>query len=293
VSRVPAGNRSGVQAEHLAHVIEGRYRGHVALNIYSYGVSWYTVGPSQRTTRVRFSNCQHKPATPVGLYGPGGQFEDVPIPDHAVATTGTDGALTIYQPSSDTLWDLWRASRDGGWSACWGGRIDQVSTSSGQFPGHFGASASGLASEAGAVSIADVESGSIDHAVSLSLPADLLARGHSWPATRGDGRSTSPLAISEGNRLRLDPTLDVDRLHLSPLARLVARAAQRYGFIVTDRSGVVSVPSESPAASKQLTGRDPWASLLDGRQAYRVLDGFPWDRVEVLPRDFGKSLSRR
>lgn len=274
---------SPAQVARLVEVMQNLYNGNAAFNVYQYGVSWYTVGPGQARTDVAYWNCQGKPTLPEGLTGPDGQFVDVPIPPDAVPTPGTDASLSIYQPSTDTLWDFWKTYRDeDGWHACWGGRIDRVSRSNGAFESHFGASASGLAREAGVVSINEARRGVIGHALALSLPASLLADGWVFPAQRGDGSSTSPEAIPEGSRLRLDPLVDIDSLRLTPLGRIVAHAAQRYGFIVTDRAATVAVSAEGPYAYRARAARDPWVELLDGVPPSRVLAGFPWLHLQVL-----------
>ena len=289
VQFAPVAANSSAQVARLAQAARAYYGGHPAFNVYKYGVSWVTVGRDQPRVRVQFSNCQNKAKTPAGLFGSGGQFEDVPIPDTAWPTAGTDAAVTVYQPSTDTLWDFWKANHDStGWHACWGGRIDHVSQNPGAFPAPFGTSASGLAYEGGAVTVQDVQAGVIDHAVSLSLPPELISRVTSWPATRTDGASTAPDSLSEGSRLRLAADVNVDRLGLTPIATMVAKAAQKYGFIVTDRAGCVGVVAESPAARQQIDGINPWVPLLAGKAPYQVLDGFPWDRLQALPVDYGK-----
>ena len=44
----------------------------------------------------------------------------VPIPSYAVQSPGGDGEMTIYSPSTNTIWELWHAKMDssGNWSAC-------------------------------------------------------------------------------------------------------------------------------------------------------------------------------
>ena len=204
---------------------------------------------------MQWYDCSGKGYTPTGLFGPSGQFENVPIPDDATPTKGTDQELSIYQPSTDTLWDFWKARHtENGWRACWGGRIDHVFTTQGVFPFPFGASASGLPGEAGMVSINDVSTGRIDHAVALLIPEDQVAAAFVWPANRSDGESMADDAIPEGARLRLDPRLDVSSLGLTPIGAMVALAAQRYGFIVTDRSGTLTIPAEGPYAYQAAVG---------------------------------------
>ena len=240
------------------------------------------------TVDVAWTNCQDKDWTPDGLLGEGGQFTDVPIPDDARPSPGSDGQLTIYSPSADRLWEFWRVERedDGGWSACWGGRIDEVSKSRGYFRDGFGASGSGLAMSAGTVWVDDARRGRIDHALGLAVMWPATWDRVSWPAQRSDGNNDDEHALPEGIRLRLPADVDVDGLGLTPLATMIAKAAQEYGFIVTDQAGAVNVGAQigQPVAD------DPgfWEREMDGVPSYRVLEGFPWDRLEVLPEDWGK-----
>ncbi len=112
----------------------------------------------------------------------------------------------------------------------------------------------------------------------------------SYPAQRSDGYNPTrvPGRIPEGTRLRLDAAVNIDALHLHPLATMIARAAQTYGFIVTDKSGAVAVLAESGAPTQARTGTDPWTALLDGTPNYLVMSGFPWDKLQALPHNYGK-----
>lgn len=278
----------------LSKSVADHWGGVAAFNAYSYGTNWYTVSAAQPRVTVHYSNCEHTSSTPPGLYGHQGQFVGVPIPADAAPTSGTDHELSIYQPSSDTLWDFWEAGHDSsGWHACWGGRMSHVSSSPGYFSGGFGMTATGIAAEGGAVSIHDVESGRIDHAVALAVMNPASRDDYRWPAQRSDGYDNSARAIPEGSRLRLDPSLDISKLHLSPVAAMIARAAQKYGFIVTDRSGAVSVGAESPAATEIAGGSDPWPQLLGGEPTYQVMHNFPWKKLEVLRGGYGRARVTR
>src|ERR671921_443276 len=60
--------------------------------------------------------------------------EGVPIPARAKPAPGTDGHMTVYQPSTDRLWEFWRAvQRPDGWHASWGGAMKRVSRSPGYY----------------------------------------------------------------------------------------------------------------------------------------------------------------
>ena len=286
ISTAPVADDSAGMVAGLASQVADHYGGVAAFNVNAYTASYYEVGADTPRIDVAWDNCQNKKYTPKGLVGDGGQLSRVPVPADAVPARGRDAQLTIYSPSSDQLWELWRAKEvDGGWQACWGGRIDGVSRSPGYFTGGFGASASGLAISGGMVWVDDARAGRIDHALSLAILNVRKWKTVSWPAQRSDGGDESPAAIPAGTRLRLDPNLDLDGLGLTPTALMIARAAQRYGFIVTDRSGAVAVTAQSGGTQ---TSQDPWADLLAGKKSYEVMAGFPWDRLQALPQDYGE-----
>lgn len=288
ISGAPVADDSAAQVANVVRQVDDHFGGVAAFNVNRFQAAFYTVGPDQATVDVAFDDCQDKGYAAKGLQGEDGQFSNVPIPEDAVPAVGTDGQLTIYSPSSDRLWELWKAQRtsDGGWQACWGGRIDDVSKAQGYFRNGFGASASGLAISGGMVWVDDAKAGVIDHALSLQLMEARHWKTFSWPAQRSDGSTRDEDSVMEGARLRLDPAVDVDSLGLNPVAAMIAKAAQTYGFIVTDRAGSVAITAE--AGQEQAGDVDPWPGLMDGAESWNVLAGFPWKDLQVLPRDYGK-----
>lgn len=262
--------------------------GFVPINTEHFNSGFAVADEQTPTVDVAFDNCQKKPDTPVGLYDGPAHFSDVPIPADAEPAKGTDGALAIWEPSTDRMWEFWQAQKrsDGSWQACWGGRIDNVSSSDGLFPYPYGTSASGLATVGSMISLAEAEAGQIDHALYiglLSIAQDKVIP----PANRTDGTSSEPSAPPMGARLRLDPDVDLDALDLTPLGRAVAEAAKRYGFIVSETSHTVAIGAESGLAIEQATGEDPWEPLLAGVPWYEQLRDFPWDRVQVIQLGYG------
>ncbi len=241
------------------------YGGVAAFNAYRYSTSVYTVPAGTPKVDVRWHNCQKKNYTPGGLTGAGGQFTQVPIPADAVPAPGTDGELTVYSPGTDQLWEFWQAKKvDGTWQACWGGRIDKVSSDPGYFSGGFGASASGMAIVGGTIGIKEAQAGSIEHALALAIPApgnwNELQLARSAQRRVRQVRRTRP----RGHAPAVGPSIDVDKLKLTPIAKMVAKAAQKYGFIVTDKAGCVAVTAESPAATIAATGWRPVEALMQG-----------------------------
>lgn len=289
IRTAPLASSSAAQAAVLDAQVQRYYEGQAAFNVWQYQGSVNSVPPGQARVDVRWDDCQGKGSVPTGLLGPGGQFSSVPIPSNAIVSSGLDASLSIYQASTDTMWTFWKlAKKADGWHACWGGRIDRVSTSPGWYANGFGTSATGLATEGGLVNIADVRAGSIDHALALNLINTGLWRTWSWPAQRSDGNDSTANALLEGARVRLDPTVNVDALPLHPIAKMIAKAAQTYGFIVTDKAGVVGVTAESGSAVQTMTGANPWDTLLGGTPSYAIMKNFPWSRMQVLPKDYGK-----
>jgi hypothetical protein len=208
-------------------------------------------------------------------------LRDVPLPSDARPSPDSDAALVVWQPSTDTLWEFWRLRRirDGQWQAAWGGRIDGVSTSPGSFvPPHsgWGASASSLSIAGGLITESDLHRGHIDHALAIGLPT-VRADAFALPAMRTDGQVAGVNRIPEGAHFRLDPGLDLNALALPPVTRVLAEAAQRYGLVVRDRAGVVTLYAQQPTPP----AADPYPRLF-GASPAEVLRSFPWDHLQLL-----------
>jgi hypothetical protein len=210
-------------------------------------------------------------------------LDQVPIPPRARPAAGTDRRMVIWQRSTDTLWELWRAARrPDGWHAAYGGRMTGVSTNPGYFtdPPQWGAGATSLALLGGLMRLDELRAGRIDHALAFGLPRP-RADVWSWPAQRTDGTVNSTRAIPEGTRFRIDPALDLDRLPMAPIVRMMAVAVQRYGMVVRDRSGAVTFAAEDPTP----TGANPFVGpdgLFGGRYISQLLKQFPWARLQAL-----------
>jgi hypothetical protein len=241
----------------------------------------YTVSADQPTVRVALDPASWK----VGLQR---TFEAVPIPPNAVPATSPDAHMTIWQPSTDRLWEMWLARRQAdGWHASFGGAMANVSSSPGYFdtnswPGlsqpWWGATATSLPAIAGTVTISELRSGVIPHTLAMAIPT-ARAKTYALPAQRTDGTSTSPASIPEGARFRLDPALDLAKLNLPPVTRALAVAAQRYGMIVTDVTHhAVSFAAENPG----LSGANPYPGLFGSPYPNAVMNAFPWDHLQLV-----------
>jgi hypothetical protein len=249
------------------------------INSWQWSTPVYQVPSGQATVAVRLD-------TPSSMYTNAAdaaeltrQLAAVPIPLTAQPAAGTDHHLVIWQPSTDTMWELWLArlvqtAQGPVWHAAWGSRIDGASASTGINAYPFGATASGLPMVGGLMTRDEVTNRSIPHALALAIP-ETAAHRFVWPANRTDGNSSSPDVLPEGAHLRLDPTVDVDALGLPPLARAMAVAAQRYGIIVRDRAGAVAFYAED-------TGPLGMVQDFGGLTPAALLARFPWNRLQVL-----------
>ena len=263
------------------------YYGTVAINTTSYASPVYVVGPEVKPVVVTPSDCQKKGHIDKGLTE---QWSAVPVPEYAEAATGTDAEMTVYQPSSDTIWEFWKAkkSAEGKWEACWGGRMQNVSKSNGIWPKYYGTTATGLPFLGGQLTVEEMQRGEINHVMGISIVD--AEKGFVWPANRSDGGNpkNAPNWIPEGTRFRLDPTVNVDALNMHPIGKAVAKAAQKYGFVVWDKAGAITLRAENPKAYTTAGKPNPYTELWGKTPSWAILQGFPWGKLQFLPADYGK-----
>jgi hypothetical protein len=251
------------------------------------GIPLYRVPWNKPTVRVQLDT---------GAWGATLQtaFEAVPMPTDAKPGTGADGHMAIWQPGTDTYWEFFHMRKlADGWHADYGGAIKSVSHSGGVFttnswPGlsgtYWGATASSLPLAGGLMRIDELKAGVIPHALALAIP---FARPKTWsyPAQRTDGSSPDTAGIPEGARFRIDPTLDLTKLVMPRMTRMMAVAAQRYGIVVTDQTGwAVGFRAEDNTP----TGTDPYygtGGLFGGLYPNDLLASFPWDHLQLMKMD--------
>jgi hypothetical protein len=206
----------------------------------------------------------------------------IPIPVGAYTTDPNylhDSDIVISQPSTNSVWELWEAANNGNgtWSACWGGKLD-TATTTGVFPYPLGLSATGISYYSTMITEADIESGSINHAIAMQ---EFACNQSTYPADRGDC-GVDPGEPPEGTWFRMPAGLPMPA-GLTPFGQMVFRALQRYGMVVTDRAGAVMVQAES---SDDWTytghaGADPLKSSWQGAE-YSALRNMPWQDLQVI-----------
>ena len=262
----------------------------------------YTVGPNQPDVSVTIPANTNLQAA----------MQSVPIPSGAEPSMGGDAQMIIWQPSSDTMWELWQTSQDssGQWHANWGGRIEHVSTDPGYYhnivnandlcstnsavkyceQANWGGPSARVPNLPGLMTLAQLESGHVDHALAMALP-ESLAAAWSWPAQATDGPGNS--IIPQGARIRIDPNLNLDAWFASlknpdgtprpiaPIEWIIARAMQTYGAVDVNSSGSVSFYTENwtPSGNDIFDGA---GGLFGGMRPYQFVGDLPWESTQVL-----------
>jgi hypothetical protein len=240
-------------------------------NLVQFGIPIYTSATSSPGTTVPCTVVEWGPC-PFDGY-------QIPIPGTATASSGSDGALVVVDTSARRVYELWQAAKDsqGAWTASFGG----VSSLDG--PGWGGAGTGAGASRlAGVIRMSEIAAGLIPHALALQVD-NSCAGVFRAPAIKTDGTASRSDCIPEGALIRLDPSVDLATLALSPAERAVGKALQEYGGYVVDRGGApLSVSFElDPTAS----GGDSVGGVYQRaglRWDYDSLDGLPLSRLQVL-----------
>lgn len=261
----------------------------VGVNVYQYTPPVFIADQSWPIFRVEATDY-----VPYGiLAGLQDMFSAVPIPTYAAPSAGTDAEMVVYQPSTDTLWEFWAASNDtNGWHAPRGGRMLNVGSNPASWLNpDFGVTATRIPFAAGLVTAEELSAGEIKHVIGFAVGRAANWDKWSYPAIKSDGYDDTgnPNFIPEGIRFRLDPTLDVNALGLTPIGKIIARAGQVYGFVVWDQTGGDPSIRFVNASSYTLAGKpDPYPALFGGLLDYQLLAGLPLDRMQFLPMDYGR-----
>jgi hypothetical protein len=153
-----------------------------------------------------------------------------PIPDAPVIEAGSDGHMLLVDTEACRLYELFDARLSkGAWSAGSGAQWDLGSNAL-RPKGWTSADAAGLPILPGLVRYDEVAAGRILHALRFTVPRTRSA--YIYPARHeasSDGSSSLP---PMGLRMRLKAGANLSGL--SPAARVIAVALQRYGMILAD-----------------------------------------------------------
>ena len=62
---------------------------------------------------------------------------------------------------------------------------------------------------------------------------------------------------------------------ISPMAKMIAKAMQKYGAVVRDKSGSVALYGENPTPLINAGQPNPYPTIFGGKPSYQVMNGFP------------------
>lgn len=240
-------------------------------NVGEFGIPIYTGSSTsaEKTVTVRCTITEWGPC-PFDGY-------QIPIPVGAKPAPGSDGAMVIIDTATRRVYEMWQAKASGrNWTASFGavGDLDGM----GWGGAGTGAGASRLG---GVIRMTEVANGLIPHA--LAIQVDNACSGvFRAPAVKTDGKSSRPDCIPEGARIRLDPSVNLAALPLTPIERAVGRALQDYGAFVVDQGGAaLSVSFElDPRANSSTVGNTYQGAGL--HWDYDSMSGLPYSRLQVL-----------
>ena len=170
------------------------------------------------------------------------EFAHVRIPRGAQPDPTSDAAMTVYDRDRGRVYGFFHARYDRSldrWYAC-GGTVyylgsnglhgDLAASNQPRNRGH-----RGLPPSTWAVRYAEVDAGRIRHV--LKIAVNTTKCKHFFPMVGNECGTRSTYAPPEGTRIRIKPSVDLERLGLSRGALVIARALQDYGAVIGDQSG--------------------------------------------------------
>ncbi len=246
-------------------LVDAASGGRFVLAVKKFSIPVYFAGANTQRVRVKFT----------ARWAPKRAMLSVPVPRGTKPDPGSDGSVAIVDRSTGCEYDFWKFEKTpNGYRAAWGNALS--TSGSGVFPKGLSARGSGFSLLSGVIWPDELEASAIDHALLFIYPYTSKA-GAVPPATETDGMTRDSWAIPEGARVRLDPSLNLDRLGLTPYDRTIAEALQTYGMYLGDDGGGLSLQTINPIAASG----DVYDGLLPD-QRYVSLNGIPVNRFQVL-----------
>jgi hypothetical protein len=228
-----------------------------------------------------------------GLSEPLPELERLRIPEGAQSGRNSDNNMTIYDRQRGYVVALSGARYDPDgdvWSAT-GATVTyldsnglHVDTERSDDPRNRG-SHRGNNGATMAVELADVRAGTIGHVLKVASGPEVADR-HVFPMVGSDGDyHGSDLRVPpQGLRLRIKPSVDLDKQGLDPEALVIARALQDYGFYIGDSGGTTALKLQNTWAE---AGGQLWEVSAD------ALCGMPFtpEYWDVIDEDYDPGRS--
>lgn len=312
VSQMPVLSNSAQMASYLKNLhsryVSDQFKGKLPLsgNVFAYNIPIHTVNskdPAQHyewfyslDNRVKYQSAEYKK-----LMGAETAVR-LPVPKNFQIPGGGDRSIAIYDQGTGIWRSLYQVNKTtsgshaGQWHYSSGGYIKDAhklpgSKHSLQLTGGT-SSVVGMASELTQIGIDEVLAGSINHAVSFTLPN--ARSGFSWPARQGDGNLSDALAPYEGQWFRINPSVNLNTLGLRPLTLMIAKAVQKYGGYGSDRNiWCMAANYEYDTTQTEANqGNSRWYTQVQKKygQAPENLHDFPFQHLQFAPKDWRGGL---
>ncbi len=171
------------------------------------------------------------------------------MPANAHPDPANDSHMTIIDPDGKHAHEFWYVKKSGGsFTAVSYAKVplDGSGVNISGYASHnsdyhtygWGATrAYGGSQLGGLIRKGEVTQGPIEHAIAVALPARYLGGRAVWPATSDDQSPDYAGVIPMGTRFAIPPDVNLDGLGLTPAHLRLAKALQKYGLIVVDKSG--------------------------------------------------------
>jgi hypothetical protein len=246
---------------------------HIA-NMVDFGTTMVRTGVTAATPRydVQFEYVPEWGSDPFGT-------ETMPIPAGTVVPPGTDGHVSIVDPTTQQIYSLWAANFNGTVKTAGFGAKVALYGDGREITGS--STGANLCRYAGVVGEDELIAGNINHALFFSTDMARLTTFR-YPAVKTDGSNLvgSSVTIEEGARVQLNPAVNVDAIPgITAGERTVAKALQTYGAYCGDNGGGrMAFIFEYTAATIQQT-RYPSVGLA---WDYFDMSHIPWNQLRVL-----------
>jgi hypothetical protein len=213
----------------------------------------------------------------------GGGTVQVPIPDNASPSDGSDAQIIIVNTDSGDEWAFWVAERDddGNWSARNGYHYnikwDAV------MPDGFASRGAGVSYLSGLIRKCEIENDFLNHAIAFAYDypcssSTCNSNGYPyyvWPASKSDGKGEERGDLPEGARLHISPPPTDSEMQQwcgsDTTCEIIVDALEKYGMFVIDNSGHAKMYPE-------FNGTANWGDMLTNNTVRDI----PLSRFKVL-----------
>ena len=252
-----------------AHVGQSQFY----LNTFTYGMAIVRATGAERRFTVRTAHD--------GDWGSAFGSKTVPLDPAWRATTGSDGWLCVMEADGSRGYWLWQYNwNNGNPTASWGGSGPYGAGVADPWGDSGSGGGAGIVPPGLVINKADLARGYINHALATADP--LTSTSWKYPAKSSDGKNSGSSAIPEGQRLRLDPSINVDAQSWPMIEKMIAKALQTYGAYVVDTSG--GSMGLSGEMDQTQVGNDPGAMwrAVGVTQEYQLMNNIPMNRLQFL-----------